>query len=154
MKDDKGRGLFRITSMGYETEDAYVLGAVAVNGHGDRVSARKYYRIKIQDTDMPVEPVIGLIWKVSAKETTTTEVVRGGAQLIDVFIRTKSVRLIIPETENLFTHFVFKEPHFVGQGEALARKLWIKYQTGIYELLDNKDVEKPTFVRGVTEAAV
>ncbi|WP_394244759.1 AAA family ATPase [Vibrio astriarenae] len=153
MKDDKGRGLFRITSMGYETEDAYVLGAVAVNGHGDRVSARKYYRIKIQDTDMPVEPAIGQIWKVSAKETTTTEVVRGGAQLIDVFIRAKSVRLIIPETENLFTHFVSKEPHFVGLGETLARKLWIKYQTGIYELLDNKDVEKLTFVRGVTEAA-
>lgn len=153
MKGDKGRGLFRITSMGYETEDAYVLGAVAVDGNGDRVSARKYYRIKIQDADMPVEPAIGQIWKVSAKETTTTEVLKGGAQLIDVFIRAKSVRLIIPETENLFTHFVSKEPHFVGLGETLARKLWIKYQTGVYEHLENKDVEKLTFVQGVTEAA-
>ncbi|PMO91327.1 hypothetical protein BCS98_12250 [Vibrio breoganii] len=153
MKDDKGRGLFRITSMGYETEDAYVLGAVAVDGQGDRVSARKYYRIKIQDTDMPVEPVIGQIWKVTAKATTTTDVVRGGAQLIDVFIKAKSVRLIIPETENLFTHFVSKEPHFVGIGETLARKLWIKYQTEVYEHLENKNVEKLMFVRGVTEVA-
>ena len=55
--------------------------------------------------------------------------------------------------ENLFTNFVAKEPHFIGLGETLARKLWIKYQTGIYELLDNKDVEKLMFVRGVTEAA-
>ncbi|MFV8451793.1 AAA family ATPase [Vibrio campbellii] len=139
--------------MGYETEDAIILGAVAVDGNGDRVSARKYYRIKIQDTDMPVEPAIGQIWKVSAKETMTTEVVKGGALLIDVFIRAKSVRLIIPETENLFTNFVAKEPHFIGLGETLARKLWIKYQTGIYELLDNKDVEKLMFVREVTEAA-
>ncbi|MDR9826433.1 ATP-dependent RecD-like DNA helicase [Vibrio sp. FNV 38] len=153
MKDDKGRGLFRITSMGYETEDAYVLGAVAVNGHGDRVSARKYYRIKIQDTHMPVEPVIGQIWKVSAKETTTTEVVRGGAQLIDIFIKAKSVRLIIPETENLFTHFVSKELHFIGVGETLARKLWIKYQTKVYEHLENKDIERLTFVKGITVAA-
>lgn len=153
MRGDKGRALFRITSMGYETEDAIVLGAVAVDGNGDRISARKYYRIKIQDTDMPVEPAIGQIWKVSAKETMTTEVVKGGALLIDVFIRAKSVRLIIPETENLFTNFVAKEPHFIGLGETLARKLWIKYQTGIYELLDNKDVEKLMFVRGVTEAA-
>ncbi|MDG3027715.1 helix-hairpin-helix domain-containing protein, partial [Vibrio parahaemolyticus] len=126
---------------------------VAVDGNGDRVSARKYYRIKIQDADMPVEPAIGQIWKVSAKETTTTEVLKGGAQLIDVFIRAKSVRLIIPETENLFTHFVSKEPHFVGLGETLARKLWIKYQAGVYEHLENKDVEKLTFVQGVTEAA-
>ncbi|WP_158652667.1 ATP-dependent DNA helicase [Vibrio campbellii] len=139
--------------MGYETEDAIILGAVAVDGNGDRVSARKYYRIKIQDTDMPVEPAIGQIWKVRAKETMTIEVVKGGALLIDVFIRAKSVRLIIPETENLFTNFVAKEPHFIGLGETLARKLWIKYQTGIYELLDNKDVEKLMFVRGVTEAA-
>ncbi|MCL9775105.1 ATP-dependent DNA helicase [Vibrio methylphosphonaticus] len=153
MKDDKGRGLFRITSMGYETEDAYVLGAVAVDGHGDRVSARKYYRIKIQDTDMPVEPVIGQIWKVSAKETTTTEVVRGGAQLIDIFIKAKSVRLIIPETENLFTSFVSKEPHFIGLGETLARKLWIKYQASVYEHLENKDIERLTFVKGITVAA-
>nr|WP_321459560.1 ATP-dependent RecD-like DNA helicase [uncultured Vibrio sp.] len=153
MKDDKGRGLFRITSMGYETKDAYVLGAVAVDGHGDRVSARKYYRIKIQDTAMPVEPAIGQIWKVSAKETTTTEVVRGGAELLDIFIKAKSVRLIIPETENLFTNFVSKEPHFVGIGETLARKLWIKYQAGVYEHLENKDVEKLTFVRGITEVA-
>lgn len=153
MKDEKGRGLFRITSMGYETEDAYFLGAVAVDGHGDRVSARKYYRIRIQDIDMPVEPVIGQIWKISAKETTTTEVTRGGAQLIDVYIKAKSVRLIIPETENLFTHFISKEPHFIGLGETLARKLWIKYQTGVYQLLENKDIEKLTFVRGVTEAA-
>ncbi len=153
MRGDKGRALFRITSMGYETEDAIILGAVAVDGNGDRVSARKYYRIKIQDTDMPVEPAIGQIWKVSAKETMTTEVVKGGALLIDVFIRAKSVRLIIPETENLFTNFVAKEPHFIGLGETLARKLWIKYQTGIYELLDNKDVEKLMFVREVTEAA-
>lgn len=153
MKDDKGRGLFRITSMGYETEDAYILGAVAVDGHGDRVSARKYYRIKIQDTDMPVEPAIGQIWKVSARETTTTEVVRGGAQLVDVFIKAKSVRLIIPETENLFINFISKESHFIGLGETLARKLWIKFQVGVYELLENKDIEKLMFVRGVTVAA-
>ncbi|AWG77567.1 ATP-dependent DNA helicase [Vibrio parahaemolyticus] len=153
MKSEKGRGLYRVTSLGYETEDACVIGAVAVNGDGDRVSARKYYRIKIRDTDMPVLPSIGQIWKVNAETVTTKEVVRGGAELIDVFIKAKSVRLIIPETENLFTNFIAKEPHFVGLGETLARKLWVKFQKGIYDILECGDTEKLMYVRGVTKAA-
>ncbi len=151
MKRDKGRSLYRVTSLGYETEDSYVIGAVAVNGDGERVSARKYYRIKVQDRDMPVEPAVGQIWKVNAETVTTKEIVRGGVELIDIFIKAKSVRLIVPETENLFTNFIAKEPHFVGLGETLARKLWVKFQNGVYDILERRDTEKLMYVRGITK---
>lgn len=153
MSNEKRGGFYRVTSLGYETEDAYVIGAVAVNDDGDRIFARKYYRIKIRDNDMPVLPSVGQIWEVNADSVTTKEVVRGGTKLIDVFIKAKSLRLIIPETENQFTNFIAKEPHFIGIGESLARKLWVKFQKGIYDILECGDMQKLMYVRGVTKAA-
>lgn len=153
MKANQGRSLLRVTSLGYETEEAYIFRAVAVNGDGDRVSAKKYYHVKVHDSQLPVLPYVGQIWKIHANKTTTKEVVRGGSHLTEVFIIAKSARLVVPETENLFTRFIANEPHFLFVGDRLARKLWIRFGTKIYELLDNKDAEKLKFVRGITDKA-
>ncbi|WP_261916797.1 AAA family ATPase, partial [Vibrio aestuarianus] len=151
MRGDKGRGLLRVTSLGYETDDAYVFRAVAVNGDGDRVSAKKYFYVKVLDNALPVLPSVGQIWKINAKTTTSKDVVRGGAELTEVFINAKSARLIVPETENLFTRFIQTEPAFVGVGERIARRLWGKFGVEVYDLLEKKDIERLQCVKGVTE---
>ena len=85
MKSD-ARFLLRVTSAGYDTEDAYIFRAVAVNGDGDNLSARKYYVVKAQDTILPMLPAIGQLWKISASNVKEREVRRGEAQLTEVFI--------------------------------------------------------------------
>ncbi|MFC1234823.1 AAA family ATPase [Vibrio sp. F74] len=151
MKDD-ARILLRVTSAGHETEDSHVFRAVAVNSDGDNLSARKYYVVKASDVLLPMMPAVGQLWKVTAESVTARTVTRGEARLIEVFINAKKARVIVPETENLFTRYIQSDSAFAGVGERLARRIWLKFKKEVYDLLENKDVERLKHVKGVTEA--
>ncbi|RWX52804.1 ATP-dependent DNA helicase [Photobacterium chitinilyticum] len=150
MKVD-ARILLRVTSAGHETEDSQVFRAVAVNGDGDNLSARKYYVVKVSDVLLPMTPAVGQLWKVTAESITVRTVTRGEARLTEVFINAKKARVIVPETENLFTRYIQSDSAFAGVGERLARRIWFKFKKEVYDLLENKDVERLKHVKGVTD---
>lgn len=150
MKDD-ARILLRVTSAGYETEDSQVFRAVAVNGEGDNLSARKYYVVKALDTLLPLMPAVGQLWKVTAESIKERAVIRGEARLTEIFIQAKKTRILMPETENLFTRYIQSDSAFVGVGGRLARRIWVKFKKEVYDLLEAKDVERLMDVKGVTQ---
>ena len=150
MKSD-ARLLLRVTSAGYQTEDAHIFRAVAVNGDGDNLSARKYYVVKAVDTILPMMPAIGQLWKIAVSSYKEREIKRGEAQLAEVFIEARKTRIIVPETENLFTRYIQSDSAFVGVGERLARRIWVKFNKGVYDLLENKNAERLMECRGITE---
>lgn len=150
MKED-ARILLRVTSAGYETNDAQIFRAVAVNGEGDNLSARKYYVVKAADTLLPILPAVGQLWKVTAESTQERAVTRGETKLTEVFILAKKTRILVPETENLFTRYIQSDAAFVGVGERLARRIWVKFKNEIYDLLEAKDIQRLMDVKGVTQ---
>ena len=136
------RILIRVTSEGYETEDSHIFRGVAVDGDGDNLSGTKFYIIKVLDRLKPAMPARGQLWKVTVESTTSREVIRNETRLTEVFITVQKARVIIPESENLFTRYIATDPVFVGIGERIAMRLWVKFQKRIFELLENKDIEQ------------
>jgi len=146
-----GRIILRVTSAGHETEDSHVFRGVAVNGEGDNVTARKYYVVDAKDVLLPVLPALGQIWKITAEQVKERVVTRGKADLTEVFITAAHTRIILPETENLFTRFIQSDNAFSGIGERLARRIWIRLGKNVYDILETKDTEKLLDITGITE---
>lgn len=145
------RILLRVTSVSHETEDAQIFRCVATDGEGSNISARTYYVIKADDALLEMMPALGQLWKVTVESSSDRVVERHGSRLTEIFINAKRMRLMLPETENLFTRYIAQDPAFKGIGSVIAEKIWFKFGKGVYDILENKDVESLILVDRVNE---
>ncbi|MGF1761143.1 ATP-dependent RecD-like DNA helicase [Photobacterium sagamiensis] len=105
-----------------------------------RASAKKVIVVRADSKLFPMIPIKGQHWCISGTKT-ERQVQRDGFIQTQVDVQATRLRVTMPETGDNFVEFVASDKEFVGVGDVFARKLWNKFQTGIYKILDDGNVE-------------
>ncbi|HCE2112282.1 AAA family ATPase [Vibrio parahaemolyticus] len=129
----------RVTSVWNTKDEIITFCGVPLKG-SKRASAKKVIVVKANIKLLPMLPVRGQHWRISGTKT-EGQVQRGGFIQTQVDVQATRLRVTMPETGDNFVEFVASDKEFVGVGDVYARKLWDKFQTGIYKILESGDVE-------------
>lgn len=107
----------------------------------NKVSAKSYAVVELDEKNLNAEPRAGQIWEVFGYADVKL-VERNGYEFAQYLFVGSEAKMILPETTEEFISFIAKEPDFKGIGEAKARKIFEKFGTDLFSMLNTGNVEQ------------
>ena len=141
----------RVTSVWKPNSKTITFSGVPLIG-GVRAGTKTYVIVKANVTLLPMMPVEGQQWRITG--TKTEDMVSHNAiEQKRVNLSAIKLRVTMPESGELFIDFISAESAFPGVGDVYARKLWHRYQSHIYNILDAGDTESLEAILTASTAA-
>ncbi|WP_051333714.1 AAA family ATPase [Aliagarivorans marinus] len=128
----------RVTSV-WNTVGPFITFAGVPIKAGIRGSARKFISVKAKDSDCPMIPIKGQHWRITGTKT-ENKISRNGFMQTEVHVTAKRLRVTMPESGDNFVDFVASDKEFVGVGDVLARRLWNKFGSEVYQILNDRNL--------------
>lgn len=136
------RYFVRVTSVHGLIGGMYKFSGIFVrcDDHINRVSAKSYVTVEVNEKKLNSEPRSGQVWELFG--TKTEKVVdHDGYALTQYHFSQPHAVMVLPETTEEFIQFIAKEPDFVGIGEVKARRIFEEFGIRLFGLLESGDTK-------------
>jgi len=134
---------FRVTSV-YENSRKRVCfsGVPLIAGGYKTKTARDIIVVKTNPDILPMEPMVGQHWRIKGIRQSKS-VIHGDFHLSEHhFNEPEKCEVTLPHDGENFIRFIASEKDFKGIGDVKARELWHKFKSNIFNILQQKNVEK------------
>jgi exodeoxyribonuclease V alpha subunit len=133
----------RVTSVWQNTKDWVCFAGVPIKTNSSRIlDGRKIVIVKTTPKILPLEPVKGQHWRISG-DYNEKKVAHGDYYLTEQhWYQPEKCEVTLPHDGEQFIRFIANETAFKGIGEVKARDLWRKFGSKIFNILENKEVDK------------
>ncbi|MDA0151583.1 AAA family ATPase [Vibrio sp. Makdt] len=149
-KTRKLEATLRVTSIVSETDSDFVFRAVAIDSCGTALDVNEYYVVQASPLLVPIQPTIGQHWHVVG-DASSRKVLRNGFKTNEVNLFAHKLTVLLPESNNSFVNFIKGDSEFSHVGPVTAKKLWETFQSEVYQILSDGDIDKLTSVKGISK---
>jgi exodeoxyribonuclease V alpha subunit len=133
----------RVTSVyQYSRKRVCFSGVPLIEGGYKTKTARDIIVVKTSPDILPMEPTVGQHWRIKGTRQSKS-VIHGDFHLSEHhFIEPEKCEVTLPHDGENFIRFIASEKDFKGIGDVKARELWHKFKNNIFNILQQKDVDK------------